>query len=841
MRTTIAIATFLAVGAGAAGVSALNLKGSDTLKATTLALLHDATLTCGGVGNSPAGTLDYDGTGSGNGQAFLLDGSSGEFVAPMSRALNNGAAICTNANRTKAEGIVFELDGISIVAKNSIVNETGFTSCNGANSPSCTPTAAGLAFSGTIPLASAACTVDADCNDPTRPGVFGETCSGGQCTYSISGGAGWKQVLRILFFGFSEPPPASGNTSLAHRNCVSPERKALQASYYQVFQSACAGHDTSTAACTSIQHLWRRNDESGTSDLFIGSVNAGAIGQQDNTVSFCNAGTVGPAWGTEVHSNGDTCTPPSSGCSAGATCVTANNGIHHCEARSTCTTDADCGTLGDTNGFITTGGCTANDADCRGVPAKACSNNPVTGGSKLCMVSRLFLACNTDTDCGSGLTGACVPDAASLTGKSCIKGKTGQLAASTFDAFMPTTPVAGRVRNPLFNITEDPEATNGYRGEYFTDLQDRDTLRVACNANEDVCSARGDLGLLLPIYDIPADAGLPTEVFPTASCVNGRFICSPVSQPRVDFGPLSGAVYEVCADGTDPNKSAGGCAKGFCPVPVTAGTATPPNSPICAAGQNSNLTLRLQAYNGKVYNLTSWKASGSSFAKISLNRATGFGNPPHVLAADSPINMVGAFYKIHSNHTIATGASLCKTASATEQIGCLVQASPCSLGYAGNSAASVGTDAVALKVNQIDPNNLCVQNFLTKGPSDASTYRLSRRLYLNTLNGFENLSTESSDQTLMANCFANGHAGDKATGLGFIPLPATIGSVNIGSSYCEDFNEQSICGDASNVDACKAAGQTNPAPIPGCEINLGTTPPTADDPVAAGCSYGVHF
>ena len=65
MRTTIAIATFLAVGTGVIGVGALNLKGSDTLKDLTVELLTDASPDCGGTGQ--AGTLIYDGTGSGNG------------------------------------------------------------------------------------------------------------------------------------------------------------------------------------------------------------------------------------------------------------------------------------------------------------------------------------------------------------------------------------------------------------------------------------------------------------------------------------------------------------------------------------------------------------------------------------------------------------------------------------------------------------------------------------------------------------------------------------------------------------------------------------------------------
>ncbi|HVW26066.1 MAG TPA: hypothetical protein VHC69_11905 [Polyangiaceae bacterium] len=840
MKSTIAIVAFATMGAGAVGASALNLnlKGSDTLKATTLALLHDPAIVCGGVGNTPAESLDYDGTGSANGQALLVDTSSGQFVAPMSRALNNGSGLCANANRTRAEGLVFALDGVSLVAKGSTVNAPGATACNGTNSPACLPQTAGLSFSGTIPIPPAPCSVDLDCSDPTaRPGVFGESCINGQCAYNVSS---WKQVLRILFFGFSEPPPPSGFTPLARRNCASPERQALAANYYQMFQGGCAGHG---GTCTGIQHLFRLNDESGTTDLFVSAVNAGAVDLANNSVPFCNAGTRGPNWGSESHANGDTCTPasgnsPQTGCDDGAACVTANDGIHHCEGRQTCTTDADCGAA--PGGFITTGGCTANDSDCRGVPLKSCNVNPVTGGPNVCIASRLFLACNVDTDCGVGLADACVSDPGSVTGKSCIKGKTGQLSVSSFGAFMPQAP-NNRPRNPLYNITADPEVSfSPYRGEYFTDMQDRDPIRILCDPNEDVCSVRGDLGLLLPIWNIPDDVGQPAEIFPTNGCTSGRFSCAAISQPRLDFGALSNAVYELCADGGDPNKGAGGCPKGFCPLPIT--SVALGNTPVCNAPPHSNTTIKVQAYQGQVYNLTSWRANGSSFTKITVPRATGFASP-HAVPAVASVNMVGAFYKLHNVHVMANanGAPTCHESSATEQIGCLVQASPCSLGLAGRSAASVGTDALALKVNQIDPNNLCIQNYLKSCPTCASTYLLSRPLYLNTLNGFENLASESSDQLLMANCFANGHAGDKATGLGLVPLPTSLGSVNIGTSYCEDFNEATVCGDATNVDACKAAGQGNPAPIPGCEINVNTNPPTADDPATANCQYGTHY
>src|SRR5262245_33739018 len=105
MRTTIAIATFLALGAGTAGVGALNdiqLKGSDTLRELTL----DVLASCPGA--DPAGPpgLTYIGTGSSNGEQGLLTGA--QTVAPMSRFMTAGRtcqfpSAATTKDASKAE------------------------------------------------------------------------------------------------------------------------------------------------------------------------------------------------------------------------------------------------------------------------------------------------------------------------------------------------------------------------------------------------------------------------------------------------------------------------------------------------------------------------------------------------------------------------------------------------------------------------------------------------------------------------------------------------------------------------------------------------------------------
>ncbi len=708
MRTTIAIATFLAVGAGAVGVSALNLKGSDTIKDTTVALLTEATPDCGGV--SQGGTLIYDGTGSGNGQAAMLDPNSGQFVAPMSRPFNNG--ICGPSQAT-AEGIAFELDGITIAA-----NGANWNTCNGANRPDCTPDPAnpqgGVVFTRTLtPDASRTCVTAADCN---TAGISGEICgSGGVCQYTLTS---WKDALKFIYFGMS----AAAGTNFANRNCGSPERTFLANNWNQFLQTC-----SSTNCPAGIQHAFRRNDESGTSDLFATLLfGSSPINQINNTSPFCNVGTSGPTYFAA--------SPPSK-------------------------------------------------------------------------------ACNADTDCvaSSPPAGICATDTTSPTGKRCqVVLKGAQAAVSSFDTTLPA-PAGGRPNLSPTNITECLTGANAYKGEYFTDLQDHDFIRRACAfPSEDVCSARGDLGLVLPIWDVPNTDIPSADAFPTLACANGTYTCESASRDN-----CSGAAhFALCPDGTDPNAPSGTnlCPKNQCAYP--AGKTSAGLDPRCNAPRTAN-PPGAGTFDGRVYNLTTWTSDPSAgFIKAKITRSTGLTNPPTGAGTTAGVAMVGAFYRIHSVHSIASPAILCKKVSATDQIGCLVQASPCSIGYAGNSAAD-GTNTIALKVNNVDPNNLCVQNFLSDPTfANATTYPLSRKLFLNTIAGFE---TVTGDQLKLASCFASGTASNIANGLGFVPLPPGQ------ETFCEDFNEQTTCGASSNNNACS----NNSAPIPSCRF--GDT---------SGCSFG---
>jgi hypothetical protein len=163
--------------------------------------------------------------------------------------------------------------------------------------------------------------------------------------------------------------------------------------------------------------------------------------------------------------------------------------------------------------------------------------------------------------------------------------------------------------------------------------------------------------------------------------------------------------------------------------------------------------------------------------------------------------MVGSFHRIHAVHSLVTPNVTCQAPSATDQIGCLVRASPCSLGFAGNSAVQGNT--IALNVNNVAPADACVRNLVTPGAPASTIYPISRKLYLNTTDGFETL-VAGTDQRKLAECFANGKGRDAAVAHGFVALPANA------ASLCEDFNEISVCGAAANVDACA----NNAAPFP---------------------------
>jgi hypothetical protein len=170
--------------------------------------------------------------------------------------------------------------------------------------------------------------------------------------------------------------------------------------------------------------------------------------------------------------------------------------------------------------------------------------------------------------------------------------------------------------------------------------------------------------------------------------------------------------------------------------------------------------------------------------------------------------------------TIATG---CTQETDTNQIGCLVKANPCSLGFAGREAAdSVATFAnVALRVNSIQPTNPNVENIATGG---APVYPLSRKLWFNSFVASPAIGFDTppltADELLLSQCMGlPGACTTDADCTGVLP-PAGPGGppCNVSTGRCTS-------GRNNVIDAAITANNFIPVPAgvarmagPGCPL-----------------------
>jgi len=375
---------------------------------------------------------------------------------------------------------------------------------------------------------------------------------------------------------------------------------------------------------------------------------------------------------------------------------------------------------------------------------------------------------------------------------------------------------------------------------YNSDFQDNDPIRRVCAGTydvnsagtepavaqtEQVCRARrpkiagtanfeqaGTLGLVLPINPPPISQA---EAYPTKPCRFGSFSAlgpapstgAAINDPEYPAATRALIRVDRCPNGDIPSFLT--ITGGRCFVPLAND-----GDPACINGRNNLPTLTVDSHlavgglnptdttdrldpvrttavggaaglwagDGRAYNLHLYFLDAGNIKYRTIKRQS----------VDVPI--MQAFYRIHTTRTLTgTGAGSCQGESATQQIGCLVQASPCSIGYAGREAADpqpIGT-AVSLKVRALEPTNACVGNLLAGG----TFYPIARQLYLNTLAGFENTTGQ---ETELAKCFSGAVTGGlaaletKITQVGFIPRSAA--GVAFGPPACRDFQQQGAVG-----------------------------------------------
>ena len=737
MRSTLAMATFAALAASAAGVSALDANphmfGSDTLKKLTTKILVQCGANCAG--------LVYDGTGSGAGQTALL--GAAQSVAPMSRALNSG--ICADPGRTTAEGIVLALDGVNIVGDNG---NAGSVACNG------------------------------------NPGTSFDSTTG----LSFTGGTTWRDQLRLVYAGM----PAGTSTDPLARDCNSAARVALVNNWNDLFKGDCANCTDSNPDATvtepGLRHAFRRDEESGTTDVFLGLLSLGTInfGQNEPAGTGTAAYSADTRYSYRAIANSPFCN------------------VHR---------------PNDMYWAVT-------------VPANKTVAQVLAGTAKL--IPPLV-------DIGT------VP--------------TGQLAT------------AQGVNGHLWSVIADTGPFDGADDVTFPESQDQDPIRRHCvgdnfdslspgqvTPSEQVCSADGQLGLVLAINPPPATE--VQTVFPNVSCDAGSFAFTFSVQNSVGQGircPNGDETLGAPAKCRTPQDADGkfNCLNGG-GAWIDVDPATPGiqlglaanGGPSVIDGTTPGLTKGRADVDGRVYNLILRDAAG---------HPQNISRPTTTPGISAPTPIVGAFYRIHSTRSLVGtgGTKTCTASDATTQVGCLVQASPCSLGYAGGEAVSLNPGTVGLRVNGVLPTIPNIQCLVQTG---CDLYPFSRKLYVNTLTGFDKPklaagATVATDHELAfvraatimtlpidsvgarysvygplaaAGPHVNpsptppylyGDAVASSSSFGFVQLPPSSAASIAGEPFCEDFNENT-CGatngcttDAgtgvvtcpANVNACRAA------------------------------------
>jgi hypothetical protein len=365
---------------------------------------------------------------------------------------------------------------------------------------------------------------------------------------------------------------------------------------------------------------------------------------------------------------------------------------------------------------------------------------------------------------------------------------------------------------------------------YYQDYQDNDPIRRPCAGTnkqlpsgsghpsltvptEQVCSLDGDLGLVLPIS--PADF-LPSVAvqFPTKYC--GGVNIFGTAPPSINLTSAATG-HENIGSNVCPNGDVL-LFGGECLIPTAADGSLDPSCMAANADSPASTFSTTPSpegtppgnADGRVYNEHLWaKPTGSATVAAYYTDQLGCGAP---CAPFNGRSITGAYWRLHANASMLNpnSGSTCQQRDATDQIGCLVAASPCSIGYAGKEAASpsINPNTVGLLANGIGPSPACISNF---------SYPLSRKLYLNSIIGFPNIN---GAEALLAACENTPATINAAlTGRNFLALPNNGGGLetpNAGSPFCEDFNEQMLC-----------AGQSGQANVNACANNSGSAFPTA--------------
>ncbi|MGA2447650.1 MAG: hypothetical protein ABTD50_03120 [Polyangiaceae bacterium] len=795
MKNSLLIATFVVASAGAVGAtvgaftgSLENLAGSDTLYDVTTDLVTPYNATTNPYGCQliqPQGTIGYMGGGSGAGENAMIASPPTQYVAPMSKMMDTGICAHTPA---PAAGCVIGLDGVAILGATA---NSGIPQCNGVS-----------------PAQD-----DAGCGSVTdlANGVNYSRTPINACGQTFSS---YASILRILWFG-----GASGA-----QNCDSMIRFCLSNNYGDFFENASCGAagsgDAQVTQCQQIRHLFRRDDASGTTDIFgslLGfpgpSIEKGGV-QVENVPAVVDQGL--PVAANEYFMGSDSFCNDSQNLAAPFKATPEGQQI------------------GVENAFPSlVSNYAANDMQDRDPIRRDCFSG---SGGKLEEVcgpptqdpTIPGKACTTAAQC-TALGGVCASGTCTCTNNVCTYPQGTTSEGFAVQCVADTDCVAQNVPSSCSNPANCTTNIGGICAQAQYDEEQNPALvclQGSCNCLQGQCWYNtATLGLVLPIVTTNhLDAEASSTQFPTVTCNSTAQVNAPTYQNAVT---KKYTILGLCPNGDYP-------AGGACTVPAYTAPGALYGNPNCyntgalsvspiSDGQASFISsggtvkpatsiagvspasVDPRVFNAYAYTNSdpNWATDGNNwdFAWDDSNRPVA-GNAffrlhyfPKLNAQGNPIAGTGTMANAAE---VAQGTTICTYTDATDQIGCLVTANPCSFGYAGRGAVN-NSLTTSIRVLGVPSTTECIQEF---------QYPYTRKLYLNSVFGFAGATTAPELQ--LAQCESDAGIVDPALlKEGFVQLPT---NVNNGQPYCEDYNELMLC------TAAQSGGVNNP----GCTNVQGT-------------------
>ncbi|MGA2447651.1 MAG: hypothetical protein ABTD50_03125 [Polyangiaceae bacterium] len=790
MKNSLLIATFVVASAGAVGAtvgaftgSLESIAGSDTLYDVTTDLVtpyNAATNPYGCQLIQPQGTIGYKGGGSGAGENGMIASPPTQYVAPMSKMMDTGICAHTPA---PAAGCVIGLDGVAILGGTA---NAGTTACNGAPAQD-----------------DAGC---ASVTDTTTGENFSRAITACGATFN-----GYASLLRILWFG-----GPSGS-----QNCDSWLRFCLANAYGAFFENAnclaSGSGDAQNTQCVAIRHLFRRDDASGTTDIFgslLGypgpSIEKGGV--QVENVAAVNQGL--PASTYSYFMGSDSFCNNSQNLQGTPFYKTPEGQMVGVEGVAGCP--------GLVNNYA------ANDMQNRDPLQRDCYSGSGGKEEEVCgpPIQDPTIpgkACTTAAQC-TAMGGVCASGTCTCTNNACTfpQGTTSEgftvqcVADSDCVPPMPSSSnatVGGICAQAEYDEAQNPPVT---------------ALQGSCSCLNGECWYNtATVGLVVPIVTTNSlDGEAYATQFPTVQCNSTTCVNAPLLQNAVNgkyniLGLCPNGDYPSGGTCTVPAYTAPGALYGTPNCYNTGAVAVSPISDgqgsfICIGGTVKPATkiagvspasVDPRVYNAYAYTNSdpNWQTDGNCWDEAwdDSNRPVA-GNAffrlhyfPKLNAQGNPIAGTGTMANAAE---VAQGTTICTYTDATDQIGCLVTANPCSLGYAGRGAIN-NSLTTSIRVLGVPSTTECIQEF---------HYPYTRKLYLNSLFGFDGALTTPVPEFQLAQCESSSSiVGPALIKEGFVTLPT---NVNNGQPYCEDYNELMLC------TAAQSGGVNNP----GCANVQGT-------------------